>query len=191
MIRDYGGIPQENVTKETDYLVVGYYRKNTLKSEKSNKRFLAERYISQGRKIRIIKEDEFLHMIWFSPCETVSGKCPQAMIWLTGRLLESRNSGGKGMDILIIAILLWLLLGIAFILGGMWLINTIRGGDYPPLIVLIVWYWGKNSSPSVLLSDYNRSYFIAIKLINIQREDEFTSFYNTQAIIMCFLQRRW
>jgi len=59
MIRDYGGIPQENVTKETDYLVVGYYRKNTLKSEKSNKRFLAERYISQGRKIRIIKEDEF------------------------------------------------------------------------------------------------------------------------------------
>ena len=76
MIRDYGGIPQENVTKEipqenvtkeTDYLVVGYYRKNTLKSEKSNKRFLAERYISQGRKIRIIKEDEFLQMIWFSP----------------------------------------------------------------------------------------------------------------------------
>lgn len=56
MIRDYGGIPQENVTKETDYLVVGYYRKNTLKSEKSNKRFLAEPYISQGRKIRIIKE---------------------------------------------------------------------------------------------------------------------------------------
>ena len=56
LIRDYGGIPQENVTKETDYLVVGYYRKNTLKSEKSNKRFLAERYISQGRKIRIIKE---------------------------------------------------------------------------------------------------------------------------------------
>ena len=49
MIRDYGGIPQENVTKE------------------SNKRFLAERYISQGRKIRIIKEDEFLQMIWFSP----------------------------------------------------------------------------------------------------------------------------
>lgn len=67
MIRDYGGIPQENVTKETDYLVVGYYRKNTLKSEKSNKRSLAERYISQGRKIRIIKEDEFLQMIWFSP----------------------------------------------------------------------------------------------------------------------------
>ena len=32
-------------------------------------------------------------------------------------------------------------------------------------------------SPSVLLSDYNRSYFIAIKLINVQREDELNSFY--------------
>ena len=29
-IRDLGGIPQENVTKETDYLVVGHYRKNTI-----------------------------------------------------------------------------------------------------------------------------------------------------------------
>ena len=67
LIRDHGGIPQENVTKETDYLVVGYYKKNTLKGRMSNKRFLAERYISQGRKIRIIKEDEFLQMIWFSP----------------------------------------------------------------------------------------------------------------------------
>ena len=31
LIRGHGGIPQENVTKETDYLVVGYYRKNALK----------------------------------------------------------------------------------------------------------------------------------------------------------------
>ena len=65
LIRDHGGIPQENVTKETDYLVVGYYRKNTLKCGKSNKRILAERYINQGLKIRIVKEDEFLGMIWF------------------------------------------------------------------------------------------------------------------------------
>ena len=80
LIRDHGGIPQENVTKETDYLVVGYYRKNTLKSGKSNKRILAERYISQGRKIKIIKEDEFLRMLWFSPLEAVSGKCLQAVV---------------------------------------------------------------------------------------------------------------
>ena len=30
LIRGLGGIPQENVTRETDYLVVGHYRKNTI-----------------------------------------------------------------------------------------------------------------------------------------------------------------
>lgn len=80
LIRDHGGIPQEYVTKETDYLVVGYYRKNTLKSGKSNKRILAERYISQGRKIKIIKEDEFLRMLWFSPLEAIRGKCLRAVV---------------------------------------------------------------------------------------------------------------
>ena len=45
-IRDLGGIPQENVTKETDYLVVGHYRKNS------------------------ITEDMFLPMLWFSASET-------------------------------------------------------------------------------------------------------------------------
>ena len=48
LIRGLGGIPQENVTKETDYLVVGHYRKNTIIGDKSNKRILAERYIGQG-----------------------------------------------------------------------------------------------------------------------------------------------
>lgn len=68
LIRDNGGIPQEYITKETDYLVVGYYRKNTLKSGKSNKRILAELYISKGLKIKIIREDEFLRMLWFCCC---------------------------------------------------------------------------------------------------------------------------
>ena len=81
LIRDHGGIPQENVTRETDYLVVGYYRKNMLKNEKSNKRLLAERYIGQGRKIKIIKEDEFLRMLWFSPLEdAVRSKYLRAVI---------------------------------------------------------------------------------------------------------------
>ena len=76
-IRDLGGIPQENVTKETDYLVVGHYRKNSITNGKSNKRMLAEnkrmlaeRYISQGCSIRIIKEDMFLPMLWYSLAET-------------------------------------------------------------------------------------------------------------------------
>ena len=69
-IRSRGGIPQENVTKETDYLVVGHYRKNTIIGGKSNKRTLAERYIRQGCGIRIIKEDQFLSMLWYSLAET-------------------------------------------------------------------------------------------------------------------------
>lgn len=81
LIRDHGGTPQENVTRETDYLIVGYYKKNMLKREKSNKRLLAERYISQGRNIIIIKEDEFLRMVWFSPLENpVCSKYLQAVI---------------------------------------------------------------------------------------------------------------
>jgi hypothetical protein len=66
-IYDRGGIPQETVTKETDILVVGYYRRNSIHGDKSNKRILAERYISQGSKIRIIREDDFLALLWGSP----------------------------------------------------------------------------------------------------------------------------
>lgn len=80
LIRDSGGIPQENVTKDTDYLVVGYYRKNALRSEKSNKRLLAEKYIGQGQKIKIIKEEAFLRMVWFSPLEKISDKGLQAVV---------------------------------------------------------------------------------------------------------------
>lgn len=69
LIRSRGGIPQENVTKETDYLVVGHYRKNTIIGGKSNKRLLAERYIRQGCGIKIIKEEQFLPMLWFSASE--------------------------------------------------------------------------------------------------------------------------
>lgn len=70
LISSRGGIPQENVTKETDYLVVGHYRKNTIIGGKSNKRILAERYIRQGCSIKIIKEDQFLPMLWYALAET-------------------------------------------------------------------------------------------------------------------------
>ena len=66
LIRSCGGIPQLNVTKETDYLVVGYYRKKSPADFKSRKRVMAARYIGLGRHIRIIREDDFLPMLWFS-----------------------------------------------------------------------------------------------------------------------------
>ena len=62
-----GGYSQNNVTQNTDYLVVGYYRPNSIHGEKSNKTRLAEKYIRQGKKITIIREDEFLGMLWQTP----------------------------------------------------------------------------------------------------------------------------
>lgn len=62
-----GGIPQKTVTSETDYLVVGYYKKNALNGSKSNKRLRAEKYINQGQNLKVISEDEFLGMVWNSP----------------------------------------------------------------------------------------------------------------------------
>ena len=63
-IRLRGGLPQEDVTKTTDFLVVGHYRKNSIRGDKSNKRLRAEKYIEHGQKIKIIMEDEFLGMLW-------------------------------------------------------------------------------------------------------------------------------
>ncbi len=66
-ILDRKGIPQNTVTKQTDTLVVGYYRKGTLRGSKSRKLRLAERYMEQGQSIQIIDEDRFLAMLWSSP----------------------------------------------------------------------------------------------------------------------------
>ena len=64
LIRECGGIPNRYVTRETDYLVKGQYRRNMLRGEKSNKQIRAEKYISQGKDLRIIDEDELLSMLW-------------------------------------------------------------------------------------------------------------------------------
>lgn len=76
LIRCCGGIPQLNVTKETDYLVVGYYRRKAPVGFKSRKRVLAERYISLGQHIKIIREDDFLPMLWFSQLNYADPQCP-------------------------------------------------------------------------------------------------------------------
>ena len=66
LIQSCGGIPQLNVTQKTDYLVVGYYRKKPPANFKSKKRILAEHYIGLGKPITIIREEDFLPMLWFS-----------------------------------------------------------------------------------------------------------------------------
>lgn len=60
-----GGIPQQYVTRETDFLVVGYYRPNMLIDGKSKKYRTAERYISSGSAINIISGETFLRSLWW------------------------------------------------------------------------------------------------------------------------------
>ena len=76
LLRCCGGIPQLNVTKETDYLIVGYYRKKAPASFKSKKRILAEHYIGLGKPITIIREEDFLPMLWFSQSNCTGSQCP-------------------------------------------------------------------------------------------------------------------
>ena len=76
LIQSCGGIPQHNVTQKTDYLVVGYYRKKVPAGFKSKKRVLAERYIGLGQHIKIIREDDFLPMLWFTQPKCADPRCP-------------------------------------------------------------------------------------------------------------------
>lgn len=62
-----GGIPQNSVTKKTDYLVIGYYRDGILDGKISNKQILAEKYIKDGKNIKMITGDEFIATLWKAP----------------------------------------------------------------------------------------------------------------------------
>lgn len=58
-IADFGGKNADNVTKKTDFLIVGGGSPSEKKSGKVRK---AEEYIEKGIPIRIISEEEFLQM---------------------------------------------------------------------------------------------------------------------------------
>lgn len=60
-----GGIPQEYVTRETDFLVVGSFRRNTVIDGKSNKMRTAERYNGTGSEIELVPAEDFLAALWF------------------------------------------------------------------------------------------------------------------------------
>ena len=64
LIREHGGIPCKNVTRNTDYLVKGRFRRNSVRGDKSNKQLRAEKYIDQGLCLQIIGEDMLLSMLW-------------------------------------------------------------------------------------------------------------------------------
>jgi DNA ligase (NAD+) len=59
MVKDRGGVAQDNVTKTLDYLVVGEHRTD----EKSSKEKIAEKFIEAGAKIQVISERDFLAQV--------------------------------------------------------------------------------------------------------------------------------
>ena len=58
-----GGVPQDNVTKSTNYLVAGIQDMNVIKNGMSSKMRKAIEYKKCGQEIEIIGEDQFLSMI--------------------------------------------------------------------------------------------------------------------------------
>ena len=64
IVADNGGIPEGNVTQNTNYLVVGRDDYGNFKEgNKSNKMLKAEKLIQKGQDLEIITEDDFLDMI--------------------------------------------------------------------------------------------------------------------------------
>ena len=64
IVADKGGIPEGNVTKNTNYLVVGRDDYGNFKTgTKSNKMLKAEQLIQKGQDLQIINEDDFLDIV--------------------------------------------------------------------------------------------------------------------------------
>lgn len=63
-VRNVGGIPSNSVSKDTHYLVIGDKGVKRFSTRgKSSKMMSAERLVSQGHKLKILTEDEFLKLI--------------------------------------------------------------------------------------------------------------------------------
>lgn len=59
-----GGIVQNMVSNQTDYLIVGSFRVDLFKQEYlSRKRKTAERLISEGIPIQLLSEEQFLQLL--------------------------------------------------------------------------------------------------------------------------------
>ena len=61
IVADLGGFCQDNVTKDTNFFILGNYDYSS--NEKSSKHKKAEKYIVQGQDIRILSENVFMDLI--------------------------------------------------------------------------------------------------------------------------------
>lgn len=63
IVADKGGYPQNNITKDTDYIVLGNFDDSMIKGNKSSKLERAEKMISEGSTLEIISEEDFLQLM--------------------------------------------------------------------------------------------------------------------------------
>lgn len=63
LVANNGGSPQNNVTKETDYIIIGNFEDVMIKGNKSSKLKKAEKMVNEGKELEIIGEEDFLKML--------------------------------------------------------------------------------------------------------------------------------
>jgi DNA polymerase III subunit epsilon len=63
LVAGRGGMPQNNVTKETNYIILGGFDDVMIKGNKSTKLKKAEKLITEGQDLEIISEEDFLKML--------------------------------------------------------------------------------------------------------------------------------
>jgi DNA ligase (NAD+) len=74
LVKDRGGIAQDNVTRALHFLVVGDQRTD----EKSTKEKTAEKFIEQGAPLRILREKEFLALVKEADARAAEGESAPA-----------------------------------------------------------------------------------------------------------------
>lgn len=63
LVATKGGIPQNGINKDTNFIVVGDFRDVMVKGNKSTKLVKAEKMITEGKELEIISEADFLKML--------------------------------------------------------------------------------------------------------------------------------
>lgn len=63
LIGSKGGTPQNGITKQTDFIILGDFEDVMIKGNKSTKLLKAEKMINEGKAIEIVSEEDFLKML--------------------------------------------------------------------------------------------------------------------------------
>ncbi|MEA3320956.1 MAG: exonuclease domain-containing protein [Bacillota bacterium] len=63
LIANKGGIPQNGINKETNFIILGNFEEVMIKGNKSSKLEKAEKMINEGKDLEIISEEDFIKMI--------------------------------------------------------------------------------------------------------------------------------